>query len=110
MSRYHIINSKIIYFIFLTCLISPNISFSSDANSETPANINTTQQTNNPSSNANQQKKEVLAADRELDSFFIIGLIINLIMMTSFAIWAAGQWRQNDKKNKASSNSSRKMH
>ena len=94
----------------MICLITPNISFSSGTNPPVSKSIYTTQQTTNLSSSSNQQKKQVLAADRELDSFFIIGLIINIIMMTSFVIWAVGQWRQNNKKSTALGKPSRKTH
>jgi len=92
----------------MICLISPNISFSNNQSPDIPDNAIINQQPANPSSNLTHQKKEVLAGDRELDTFFIIGLIINFIMMTTFAVWAIGQWRQNNKENKTSNNSSRK--
>lgn len=49
-------------------------------------------------SNAHVERKKVLTEKRELGAFFTIGLIINAIMMTTFAIWAFGQWKQNNKK------------
>ena len=95
-------NSKIISFIFIICLLIPNISFS---NSQISDNHQTrapavTQQSIDTSADSKQASnpKEILHGDRELGAFFIIGLIINLIMMTTFAVWAIGQWRQNNKK------------
>lgn len=57
--------------------------------------ISTTKDTHHP-----VKKKKILAAHRELGPFFTIGLIINLIMMTSFAVWAVGQWKQNNNRKK----------
>ena len=96
-------NSKIISFIFIICLLIPNISFSnSQANDNTQTETQAAQQAINTTANnkLTAQKKGILSSDRKLGGFFIIGLIINLIMMTAFAVWAFGQWRQNDKKKK----------
>ena len=105
MSIYYINIHKIIPLIFMICLLIPGVSFSDshdskiqNAASNTPTiqhTINTATDTNHPVT-----KKKILAADRELGPFFAIGLIINLVMMTTFAFWAFGQWRQNNDKKK----------
>ena len=102
MNIYYISNSKVISLIFIICLLIPNISFSDAHNDSHQAGIEATQQLTSTGADSKQasQGKEILSGDRELGTFFLIGLIINLIMMTSFAVWAIGQWRQNNKKKK----------
>lgn len=43
---------------------------------------------------ANQNKDK-------LTVFFAIGLVINIILMTLFGIWAIRQWRKSDKRGQA---------
>ena len=37
-------------------------------------------------------------ARKDLSVFFGIGMIVNIVMITSFFIWAFKQWKKNDKK------------
>jgi len=104
MNIYCVNISKIISFIFIICLLIPNISFSNSQVSEnhqvrTPATIQQPIDTS-ADSERTPKEREILSGDRELGPFFVIGLIINLVMITTFALWAIGQWRQNDKKKK----------
>ena len=105
MSLYYINHRKIISIIFMLCLLIPGVSFSDNHNSEIQKDASTaltTQHTVSPTIDTSHsvKKKGILSADRDLGPFFIIGLIINLTMMTTFAFWAFGQWRQNNDKNK----------
>lgn len=48
----------------------------------------------------NQQVQSVpeINHDKEdLSVFFGIGMIVNIVMITSFFIWAVKQWKKNDK-------------
>jgi hypothetical protein len=36
-------------------------------------------------------------AGREMTGFFVIGMIINVLLLTLFLIWAVGQWRKTKK-------------
>jgi len=36
---------------------------------------------------------------RELSLFFIIGIIINLVMLSVILVWAVKEWKKTDKKN-----------
>ncbi len=38
----------------------------------------------------------------KLTIFFAIGLVINLVLMTLFGLWAIRQWRKSDKRGQAS--------
>ena len=92
---------KIISFMFIICLLISNISFgNSQANDNTQTETQATQQPINTNANSKKsdKKKDILTSDRELGAFFTIGLIINFIMISTFAVWAIGQWRQNKKK------------
>ena len=87
--------------MFIICLLISNSSFgNSQANDNTQTETQATQQPINATANSKQsaQKKGILSSDRDLGAFFAIGLIINFIMISTFAIWAIGQWRQNKKK------------
>jgi hypothetical protein len=37
------------------------------------------------------------AARKDLTGFFVIGIIINVLLITLFLIWAVGQWRKTKK-------------
>ena len=35
--------------------------------------------------------------DKDLKVFFVIGMVVNIVMITAFLFWAAGQWRKTRK-------------
>ncbi len=39
--------------------------------------------------------------ERELSGFFIIGMVINILVIVVFVIWAAGEWRKSNQRNLA---------
>lgn len=86
---------------FILCLLIPSISLADRSSSLAVDDSTTTpllKQLNASTTNTPQiEKKEILSEDRDLGGFFIIGLIINLVMMSSFFIWALGQWRKTNK-------------
>ena len=45
-----------------------------------------------------QTAPEVNYGKEDLSVFFGIGMIVNIVMITSFFIWAIKQWKKNDKK------------
>jgi len=82
-------------FLALTCLLlSPvnNLS-ASPHSSPTAAKSLPDFRTSMQNENLRPQKRE-----RKLSGFFKIGIALNIIMMFSFAWWAAGQWRRKKKK------------
>jgi len=105
MNHFYIKNHKIISFVFIICLLIPGISFSDNHGPEIENDVSTTlatPQTTSDITNTNEpvEKKKILTAKRELGPFFTIGLLINFAMMTTFTVWAIGQWRQNNDKKK----------
>ena len=47
-----------------------------------------------------QQQVEVepaSAADQSLTMFFAVGLVINLVLITAFVLWARKQWKRSGK-------------
>ena len=32
---------------------------------------------------------------RDLTGFWVIGILINIVVMTAFVVWAVGQWRKS---------------
>ena len=47
-----------------------------------------------------QSVPDIQRDKEDLTVFFSIGMTINIVMITSFFIWAVKQWRKNDEKNK----------
>ena len=47
-----------------------------------------------------QLAPEVDYDKEDLSVFFGIGMIVNIVMITSFFIWAVKQWKKNDTKKK----------
>jgi len=94
-----IISNKLLFFVFILSLLNPVSVFATIENADKPP-VKIQNNTSTVDKNINPEKrKKILTGDRHLNKFFAIGLVINLIMMVSFAIWAVGQFRQH-KKNK----------
>jgi hypothetical protein len=103
MTYSHFRKPTLISLILMLCLLIPSISFSKINNTERhngASRTHTSQESIKTKTEQPYKKKAVLSADRDLGPFFIIGLAINLIMMTTFSFWAYGQWKQLNKKNK----------
>ena len=47
-----------------------------------------------------QLVSDVQHEKEDLSVFFGIGMIVNIVMITSFFIWAVKQWKKNDKTKK----------
>ena len=47
-----------------------------------------------------QSAPEINHDKEDLSVFFGIGMIVNIVMITSFFIWAFKQWKENDAKKK----------
>ena len=47
-----------------------------------------------------QSVPDIQHEKEDLTVFFGIGMTINIVMITSFFIWAVKQWGKNDEKNK----------
>ncbi|MBT7411325.1 MAG: hypothetical protein HN826_16610 [Methylococcales bacterium] len=101
-TSHFIASNFLITTLLILCLLIPRPSYCNNQQLEAQNNNVATQHTTSGTTKTNQthQKKKILTSNRSLGGFFAIGLIINIIMMTSFAIWAFGQWKQNSKKNK----------
>ena len=55
----------------------------------------------NTLSNQSVQLTQSVQHDKEdLSVFFGIGMLVNIVMITSFFIWAIKQWKKNDTKKK----------
>ncbi|MCP4076931.1 MAG: hypothetical protein GY744_12205 [Gammaproteobacteria bacterium] len=92
--------NKLLLFVFILSLLNPVSVFAIVENTDKQStqiqhNTATVEKDINP-----QERKKILAGDRHLNIFFAIGIIINLIMMTSFGFWAVGQFRQHNKNKK----------
>ncbi len=92
--------NKLLLIVFILSLFNPVSVFAIAENADKQSiqiqhNTATVDKDINP-----QKRKKILAGDRDLGAFFAIGLIINLIMMTSFGFWAVGQFRQHNKNKK----------
>jgi len=93
--------NKSIFFALIICLTTPLCVIAS--NSKTNSEASNTQNhaiSETEKKNPTQEERKILTANRDLGPFFLIGLIINLIMMVSFGFWAYGQFQQNNKKKK----------
>jgi hypothetical protein len=42
-------------------------------------------------------------ADLSLTPFFAVGLVINLVLIAAFALWAIRQWKQTGKRDSSNS-------
>ena len=72
--------------------------YSKQAISTATNNETVTSDLNTPHARNTHNKKKVLIDDsRELSAFFILGIVINIIMIITFAWWFTGQWRQSKK-------------
>ncbi len=92
--------NKLLIIVFILNLLNPVSVFAIVENADKQSiqiqhNTATVEKDINP-----QKRKKILAGDRDLGVFFAIGLIINLIMITSFGFWAVGQFRQHNKNKK----------
>jgi len=93
--------NKSVFLALIICISIPFGLLANDSKPDTQTNeIKTSTPYQSGQNKSLAEKKKILTADRDLGPFFLIGLIINLIMMTSFGIWAYGQFQQNNKKKK----------
>ena len=98
----------IIPFVFfcltLTGLLLPLAAYSDSTNSETRIlendSVNKTLHSKQspPLTHSSTDRKKILMDDsRGLSAFFILGIVINIIMVITFAWWFSSEWRKTKK-------------
>ena len=100
-SSSHLIIWILYIIVFFLCLSISSLSYSEPTNST----INSIAKTKNeiPPSDLQvikhtPEKKHILVEDsRGLSGFFILGIVINIIMVIVFSWWFISQWRQSKK-------------
>ncbi len=69
----------------------PAVSVTSNLVEKEPAQYRLTQSTMGSHTAASEEKKQ------KLTGFFAIGLVVNILLMVLFGLWAVRQWRKTDK-------------
>ena len=104
----NLLQQFIIPFVFfcmtLTGFLLPVSAYSDSTNSETStlANDSVSKKLNSkqstPLTHSSTDRKKILIDDsRGLSAFFILGIVINIIMVITFAWWFSSEWRKTKK-------------
>jgi len=88
----------VVFFLSLS-ISSPSYSepTSSTINSMANTNVEIRPSDNQVRNNTPERKHILIEDSRGLSGFFILGIVINVIMIIVFAWWFVGQWRQSKK-------------